>query len=124
MPRARMGAATNRRKRRVLKAAKGYRSQRSSSFRLAKEATIRAGVYAFRDRRRRKRDFRQLWITRLTAACRMRGVRYSRFIHALQDAGIELNRKMLSEIAIHAPQDFDAIVAIAKKHLPKSEAAA
>lgn len=124
MPRARMGAATHRRKRRVLSDAKGYRSQRSSSFRLAQEAVIRAGVYAFRDRRRRKRDFRSLWVTRLTAACEMRGIRYSRFIHGLQGAGIELNRKMLSEIAIHAPQDFDAIVELAKKHPPKGAVAA
>lgn len=124
MPRARMGAASHRRKRRVLKDAKGYRGLRSKNFRSAKEAVIRAGVYAFRDRRRRKRDFRQLWITRLTAACQMRGMRYSRFIRALQLAGMELNRKMLSEIAIHSPADFDAIVAEARRHLPQSEAAA
>jgi len=124
MPRAQMGAATHRRKRRVLKAASGFRSQRSSSFRLAKEAVIRAGVYAFRDRRRRKRDFRSLWITRLTAACEARDMRYSRFIFGLQAAGIELNRKMLSEIAIHSPKDFDAIVEIARKHRPKDVAAA
>lgn len=124
MPRARMGAASHRRKRRTLNDAKGYRSARSKCFRLAKEAVIRAGVYAFRDRRRRKRDFRSLWITRLTAACEARGIKYSRLIRGLQHARIELNRKMLSEIAIHAPADFDAIVEAVRKHLPKDRAVA
>jgi large subunit ribosomal protein L20 len=77
---------------------------------------MRADVNAYRDRRRRKRDFRALWVTRLTAACRMRGISYSRFIFGLAAADIELNRKVLSEMAIHSPSDFDAVVELAKRH--------
>jgi len=124
MPRARAGSARHRRKKRLFKAVRGYRDARSHRYRLAKEAYVRSGVYAFRDRRARKRDFRALWITRLTAACRARGLMYSRFTFALKAAGIELNRKMLSEIAIHRPEDFDAIVELARPHLPKAESAA
>ena len=116
MPRARCGAARHRRKVRLLRAARGYRGGRSKLYRTAKEAVLRAGVNAYRDRRARKRDFRALWITRLTAACRGRGIMYSRFIFGLHAAGIALNRKMLSEIAIHDPEGFDAIVEIVKQH--------
>ena len=123
MPRTRTGAARHHRKKRLLRAVRGYRDARSKRFRLAVEALIRSRVFAYRDRRNRKRDFRRLWITRITAACRMRGLQYSRFIFGLKEAGIELNRKMLSELAIHNPEDFDAIVEIAKKHAPQSVAA-
>ncbi len=123
MSRATSGAARHRKKVRLLNAVKGFRGAPGKRWRLAKEAVIRAGVNAYRDRRRRKRDFRALWVTRLTAACRMREITYSRFIFGLNAAGIELNRKMLSEMAIHAPQDFDAIVEVAKKHKPKEAAA-
>lgn len=123
MARATSGAARHRRKVRVLKAAKGFRGAPGKRWRLAKEAVIRAGVNAYRDRRRRKRDFRALWITRLTAACRMREISYSRFIYGLNAANIELNRKMLSEMAIAQPDDFDAIVELAKQHQPKEAAA-
>ena len=123
MARATYGAARHRKKVRVLKAAKGYRGARSKRWRLAKEAVVRAGTHAYRDRRRRKRDFRALWVTRLTAACRMRGISYSRFIFGLSAADIELNRKMLSEMAIHSPADFDALIELAKKHQPTSAAA-
>lgn len=123
MPRAIKGAARNRKKKRVLKAAKGYHGSRSKQYRTAKHAVLRAGVYAYRDRRARKRDFRSLWITRLTAACRMRGIMYSRFIAGLNAADVIINRKMLSELAIHDPAAFDAIVEIAKKHLPSAKAA-
>lgn len=123
MGRATYGAARHRKKVRVLKDAKGFRGATGHGWRLAKEAILRAGVNAFRDRRRRKRDFRALWITRLTAACRMRDIQYSRFIFGLNAAGIELNRKVLSEIAISAPADFDALVNLAKKHQPKAAAA-
>jgi len=116
MPRARTGSARHRRKKRLFQKVKGYRGGRSKLYRQAKEAVVRAGVFAYRDRRARKRDFRSLWITRLTAACRMRGIAYSRFIFGLHEAGVELNRKMLSEIAIHSPTTFDAIVTIAQKH--------
>ena len=123
MGRATYGAARHRKKVRVLKDAKGFRGAAGKHWRQGKETIIRAGVNAFRDRRRRKRDFRALWITRLTAACRMRGMQYSRFIFGLTAAGIELNRKMLSEIAISAPADFDELVNLAKKHQPRAAAA-
>ncbi len=114
MPRARNGAARHRKKVRILKAARGYRGARSKQYRTAKDAIFRAGVYAFRDRRARKGDFRSLWVTRLSAACEMRGIGYSRFIYGLKQASIIINRKMLSEIAIDDPAAFDAITEIAK----------
>ncbi len=122
MPRARSGAARHRRKVRLFKAAKGYRGARSKLYRSAKEAVIRSGVFAYRDRRARKRDFRKLWITRLSAACRSQGIQYSRFICGIQAANIQLNRKMLSELAIHDADAFNAIVEIAKNHQPKAAA--
>ncbi len=111
MPRVRIGAARRRKHKKVLKAAKGMYGVVSRRYALAKQKTFKAGVYATRDRRARKRDFRELWITRITAACRMRGIRYSQFINALFKADIDLNRKMLSEIAIADPAGFDAVVA-------------
>ncbi len=114
MARATYGAARHRKKVRLLKAAKGFRGAPGKRWRLAKEAVVRAGVNAYRDRRRRKRDFRALWITRLTAACRINGISYNRFIYGLVAADIELNRKSLSELAIHAPDEFAAVVEIAK----------
>ena len=110
MPRVRKGAARRQSKKRILKAVKGYRGATGRQYRLAKEARIRAGVNARIDRKRRKRDFRGLWIVRLSAACRQRGIRYSQFINGCKKANIALNRKMLSEIAIDDPQAFDAIV--------------
>ena len=88
-------------------------------WRRVKEAVTRSGVYAYRDRRARKREFRRLWITRITAACRMRDIRYSQLIHGLKFANIELNRKMLSELAIHDPAAFDAVVEQAKAGLER-----
>lgn len=114
MPRVRKGAARHQAKKRVLKAARGQRGAPGRLYRLAKEATVRAAVYARRDRKRRKRDFRSMWIVRLNAACRQRGVRYSNFINGCKKANIQLNRKMLSEIAIADPAGFDAIVNAAK----------
>ena len=110
MPRVRKGAARHQAKKRILKAVKGHRSAAGRLYRLAKEASVRAGVNAKTDRRRRKRDFRGLWITRLSAACRQRGIRYSEFISGCKKANIALNRKMLSEIAIADPKAFDSIV--------------
>ncbi len=110
MPRVRLGAARHQKKKRILKAARGYYGARSKNYRQAKEAVTRAGCMAYRDRRRRKRDFRRLWIIRVTAACESRGFKYSRFINALARANVALNRKMLSEIAIHDPAGFDQIV--------------
>ncbi len=114
MPRVRKGAAIHQSKKRILKAVKGYRGSAGRLYRLAKESTVRAAVNARVGRKLRKRDFRGLWITRLNAACRQRGIRYSQFINACKKANIGLNRKMLSEIAIADPDGFDAIVEAAK----------
>lgn len=116
MPRVRKGAARTQARKRILRLARGYYGVNSKHKYRAEYAVIRAGVYQFRDRRRIKRDMRRLWITRLTAACRMRGTRYSVFINGLKLAGIALNRKMLSEIAITDPKAFDQITALATKH--------
>ncbi len=113
MPRVRKGAARTQARKRLLKRARGYYGVKSRHKYQAKNALIRAGKYAYRDRRRRKRDMRQLWITRITAACRMRGSRYSLFINGLKRAGNDLNRKMLSQIAIDDPKLFDKLVKIA-----------
>jgi large subunit ribosomal protein L20 len=115
--RTKKGAARTRAKRRLFKRTKGYRGGRSNLLRTAKETLIRADVFAYRDRRLRKRDFRRLWITRINAATRQRGLRYSEFICGLGKVGIELNRKMLSEMAIHDPAAFDAVVEQAKEAL-------
>jgi large subunit ribosomal protein L20 len=114
MPRATRSPARKRKHKKVLKAAKGYWGARSRLYRTAKEAVMRANAYAYRDRRNRKREFRALWITRVGAACRERGLSYSVFMHGLSKAGVALNRKMLSEIAIADPAGFDALVALAK----------
>jgi large subunit ribosomal protein L20 len=111
------GAARNKAKRRLFKKVKGYRGGRGGLFRTAKETLVRAGVFAFRDRRARKREFRKLWIIRINAAVRERGLRYSEFIHGLELAKIELDRKSLSEMAIHDPPGFDSVVERVKKAL-------
>ncbi|NCF40678.1 MAG: 50S ribosomal protein L20 [Planctomycetia bacterium] len=110
MPRVRKGAARTKARRRTLRKARGYYGTKSRHKQQAKVALMRAGRFAFRDRRTRKRDYRRLWITRITAACRMRGTRYSVFMNGLQRAGVLLNRKMLSQIAIEDPSTFDALV--------------
>ena len=115
MPRAKYGAARARRKRRIRAAASGYRGARSKQTRTIMTAIIRAGQYAYRDRRTRKRDFRALWITRITAACRARGINYSQFMNGLRKSSVILNRKMLSELAIVDAAAFDKIVALAKR---------
>ena len=114
MPRVRKGSARKRQHKRVLREARGYYGTKSRHFQQAKVALTRAGAYAWRDRRARKRDFRRLWITRITAACKMRGSRYSRFMNGLKLSGVLLNRKMLSEIAIHDPAAFDKLVAMSE----------
>jgi len=114
MPRVRKGAARRQGRKRVLKAAKGYHGSAGRNFRQAKEAVRRAAVNARTDRKRRKRDFRGLWITRLSAACRQRGIKYSQFVNGCKIAGIKLNRKILSEIAIADAAGFDSIVEAAK----------
>jgi large subunit ribosomal protein L20 len=118
MTRVRSNTAKLRRKRRLLKAAKGYWGARKNLQRLTREAVHHAWQYAFRDRRARKREFRALWITRLSAACEARGMKYSRFINGLKKGAIELDRKTLSELAIHDSAAFDAIVEKAKAHAP------
>src|SRR6187455_1831483 len=108
------GAARAKAKRRLFKKVKGFRGGRGGMYRTAKETLVRAGVYAFRDRRVRKREFRKLWIIRINAACRERGLRYSEFINGCLKANIEMDRKMLSELAVSDPAAFDVIVAQAK----------
>ena len=119
MPRAKRGFKARRRRNRVLKAAKGFRGKRSSCHAAANEAVQHAWMHMYRSRKVRKRDFRRLWITRISAACRMRGMRYSQFIAGLQHAGIILNRKSLAEIAIFDPDTFTKIVEAARTALPQ-----
>jgi len=107
--RARKGAARNQAKKRLFKAVKGFVGGRRRLLRSAKETLLRAGAFAFRDRRVKKREFRRLWITRLSAAAEMRGLRYSRFIHGLKLSNIMLDRKSLSDLAILDPEAFDAV---------------
>lgn len=115
--------ARRRSKKRLFREAKGRVGGRRKLLRVVKEGVIRGRVYAFRDRRARKREFRALWITRLTAACRARGLRYSVFMHGLSLAGLELNRKTLSELAIREPQVFDEIVEVVRQALGEAAAA-
>ena len=125
MPRAKRGFKARRRRNRVLKAASGYRGKRSSCHSVANEALQHAWMHMYRSRKVRKRDFRSLWITRLNAALKQRGIHYNRFIPALAAAGITLNRKMLSELAISDPAAFDAIVEAVRPHIqtPKAKVA-
>ncbi len=120
MPRVRKGAARRQAKVRWFKQAKGNRGTRRNAWRRVKEAVTRAGVYAYRDRRLMKRDYRRLWIVRINAAVRERGLQYSRFVAGLKAANIALNRKMLSAIAIADPAGFDKIVDQAREALGQS----
>jgi large subunit ribosomal protein L20 len=114
MPRATNGPASRRRRNNRLKLAKGFRGARSKLFRMATESVDRAQAMAYVHRKHKKRNFRRLWIVRVNAACRMNGISYSRFIDGCNKAGINLNRKMLSEIAIHDPAGFTKVVETAK----------
>ena len=114
MPRTTNAAASRKRRKRRLELAKGFSGARSKQFRLATEAVDRAMVLSYTHRKDKKREYRGLWITRLAAACRLNDISYSRFIEGLRKAGIELNRKMLSEIAIHDAAGFASIAKIAK----------
>ena len=120
--RARKGAARNKAKKRLFRAVEGFVGGRRRLLRTAKETLLRAGVFAFRDRRAKKRSFRRLFITRLSAAAEMRGLRYSRLIHGLHLAKIGLDRKSLSDLAIHDPETFDAIVAMVREQLDRHNA--
>lgn len=113
------GAARNRAKNRLFKKAKGFVSGRRKLLRTAKETLIRSGVFAFRDRRNRKRDFRRLWIIRINAAVRAAGLRYSEFIAGLSKANIELDRKILADMAVADPKGFETVVELVKKALNK-----
>jgi large subunit ribosomal protein L20 len=124
MPRVTKGAARTKARKRILRAARGYYGTSHLHKYKADYAIIRAGCYAYRDRRTRKRDMRALWITRITAGCHMRGTRYSRFINGLKMAGILLNRKMLSQLAIEDPKVFDELVVIAERNSRASVKAA
>jgi large subunit ribosomal protein L20 len=124
MPRIKGGHASRERRRRILKDAKGYWGTRSKNFRSAKQFVLKALKYAFRDRRTKKRNFRSLWIVRITAACAQRGISYSRFMGGLKMANIDLNRKMLSEIAIFDPAAFDKLVETARAAFPRQAAVA
>lgn len=128
MARVKNGAVTKARHKKVLKQAKGYFGSKHRLYKTAKEQLMHSGQYAFRDRKQKKRDFRKLWITRINAACRQNDISYSRFIEGLNKAGVEINRKMLSEIAINDPKMFVELVKTAKdgkagKIKPASEVA-
>lgn len=115
--RVRLGKARHRSKKRLFKEARGNRGGRGKLLRTVKETIVRSRAFATRDRKTRKRDFRRLWITRLTAACRQHGMRYSQFIFGLKEAGVDLNRKSLSELAISSPAIFEEIMGIVKSEL-------
>ena len=115
MPRATNAVARKRRKKKVLDRAKGYFGRKHSSYRFANEQVMRSDAYAYRDRRTRKRDFRRLWITRINAAARQEGMSYSELIHGLQKAEIDVNRKMLADIAVNDPDGFRRFVELARE---------
>ncbi|CAM4173609.1 50S ribosomal protein L20 [Vreelandella rituensis] len=114
MARVKRGVVARRRHKKILKQAKGYYGARSRVFRVAKQAVIKAGQYAYRDRRNRKRQFRALWIQRINAGARQNGMSYSRFVGGLKKAGIEIDRKVLADLAVHEKAAFAAIVEKAK----------
>ena len=114
MTRVRNGVVTKKRHKKILKEARGYFGSKHREFKSAKEQLMHAGQYAYRDRRQKKREFRKLWIVRINAACRENEISYSRFIEGLNKAGLEINRKMLSEIAINDPKAFTELVKVAK----------
>jgi large subunit ribosomal protein L20 len=123
MARVKRGVQAGRRHKKILAKAKGYYNARSKVFRVAKQAVIKAGQYAFRDRRAKKRDFRALWITRINAAARPLGLSYSRMINGLSLAGIEIDRKTLADLAVHDAAAFGAIAEQAKAALEKADKA-
>ena len=117
MPRVKNGVTTKQRHKKVLKQAKGYFGSKHRLYKTAKEQLMHSGAYAYRDRKQNKRNFRKLWITRINAACRLNNISYSKFIDGLNKAGIEINRKMLSEVAIDNPKAFSELVKTAKAAL-------
>ena len=119
MARVKGGTVTRRRRKRVLKLAKGYYGSKGNLFRIAKQQVMKSGQYAYRDRRQKKRDFRKLWIARINAAARMNGISYSKLMHGLKLAGIDINRKMLSDLAINDTEAFAQLTEKAKQALNK-----
>ncbi|CAI2716923.1 50S ribosomal protein L20 [Nitrospina watsonii] len=117
MPRAVNGTVSRNRRKKVLKLAKGFRSVRSKAYRKAREAVEKSLSYAYRDRRTRKRDFRRLWIARINAAARAEGLTYSQFMHGLKKANIDLDRKVLSDMAIHNEKSFKSLLETARSNL-------
>ena len=117
MPRVKRGVTARARHKKVLAAARGYRGRRGIVYRVAKQAVMKAGQYAYRDRRTKKRVFRALWITRINAAARLHGLSYSRLVNGLRKAEIDIDRKVLADIAVHDPEAFGAIAAQAKASL-------
>ena len=119
MARIKGAKMTRKRRKKTLKLAKGYYGSKSKHFKMAKQQVMKSGNYAFIGRKQKKRDFRRLWITRINSACRAQGVSYSAFMNGLKKSGVELNRKMLSEMAIHDAASFNALVETAKNALAK-----
>ena len=117
MPRVKGGTVTRRRRKRILKLAKGYYGSKHALFKTAKQQVMKSLNYAYRDRRQRKRDFRKLWISRINAAARMNGISYSRLMHGLKTAGININRKMLADLAVNDEKAFAELVEKAKQNL-------
>lgn len=117
MPRVKGGYVTRQRRKKVLKLAKGYFGSKHTLYKTAHEQVMRSLAYAYRDRKNRKRDFRKLWISRINAACKLNGMKYSRFINGLDRAGIEVNRKMLAEMAVNDAQGFAKLVELAQQGL-------
>jgi len=115
MPRATNAVARRKRRKKTLALAKGYYGRKHSSYRFANEQVMRSGMYAYRDRRNRKRDFRRLWITRINAASRQNGMKYSDLIHGLNLAGVEVNRKMLADVAVRDPEAFRRFTDVARE---------
>ncbi|GGG17278.1 50S ribosomal protein L20 [Lysinibacillus alkalisoli] len=119
MPRVKGGTVTRKRRKKVLKLAKGHFGSKHTLYKVANQSVMKAGMYAYRDRRNKKRDFRKLWITRINAAARMNGLSYSRLMHGLKVAGIEVNRKMLADLAVTDAQAFAQLAEEAKKAVAK-----
>lgn len=117
MPRAKSSVVSRKRHKKILKLAKGYRGAKSKLYRIANQQVMKSLVYAYRDRRARKRDFRKLWIARINAAARMNGISYSRLINGLKLAGVDINRKMLADMAVNDSQAFGRLVEMAKAKL-------
>jgi len=121
MPRTKGGPVARRRRKKVLKRAKGFTGATSKVYRRANEAVIKSLHYSYRDRRNKKRDFRRLWITRINAAARMNGMSYSRFINGLQKAGVDINRKVLAELAVNDQEAFCELVKIARDSVDNAQ---